>query len=173
MPRQSTSQTNHHILKTQLNNISIGFSNHQQLLSSSIFYSLVKASITNSLPRFNLIGFQSYKNMHTFQTEGRTSESRYGLLDQSTTSTSASYNLMNSNTISNLPEQGNCNQYNSNYCAPYPTITKRVIRFKRVYSTRTRGRSGPLQSLSRKLDRFKIRTVVVEVASNPESAQKK
>lgn len=110
--------------------------------------------------------------MQTFQSEGRTSESRYGLHDQPTASTSTSYNLMNSNTISNLPEQGNCDQYNSNYCAPYPTTTKRVIRFKRIYSTRTRGRSGPLQSLAHKLDRFKVRTVVVEVTSNSECEHK-
>ncbi|RHN48633.1 hypothetical protein MtrunA17_Chr7g0265861 [Medicago truncatula] len=115
--------------------------------------------------------------MQTFQSDGRTSKSHIGLLDQpatsTSTSTSTSYNLMNSNTIFNLSEQGTCDQYNSNNCAPYSTTTKRVIRFKRVYSTRTRGHSGPLQSLARKLGRFKVRTVVVEVASNPDSEQNK
>jgi len=111
--------------------------------------------------------------METFQSDGRTLESHFGLLDQSTTSTSASYNLMNSNTIFNLPEQVTCDQYNSNNCAPYSTTKKHVIKFKRVYSTRTRGRSGLLQSLARKLDRFKVRIVVVEVASNSESEQRK
>jgi len=111
--------------------------------------------------------------MQTFQSDGRTSKSHTGLLDQpaTSTSTSTSYNLMNSNTIFNLPEQGTCDKYNSNNYAPYPTTTKRVIKFKRVYSTRTRGRSGPLQSLAHKLGRFKVRTVVVEVASNPENEQ--
>jgi hypothetical protein len=105
--------------------------------------------------------------MQTFLSDGRTLESYFGLLDQPAASTSISYNLMNSNNISNLPEQVNCDQYYLNNCAPYPTTMKRVIKFKRVYSTRTRGPSGPLQSLVRKLDRFKVRIIVVEVASNP------
>ncbi|RHN48634.1 hypothetical protein MtrunA17_Chr7g0265871 [Medicago truncatula] len=107
--------------------------------------------------------------MQTFQSHSRTSESHFGLHDQPTTS----YNLMNTDAISNLPEQGTWDQYNSDNCAPYPTTSKRLIKFKRVYSTRTRGRSSPLHSLARKLDRFKVRTVVVEVASNPESEQNK
>lgn len=107
--------------------------------------------------------------MQTFQSDGRTSESNFGLLQQPTPSTSTSYNLINSN---NIPEKGLSDQYD---CAAYTTTTttkKRVIRFKRVYSTRTRGHSGPLQSLARKICRFKVRTVVVEeVTSNQECKQ--
>jgi hypothetical protein len=96
------------------------------------------------------------------QNDSKDSESNFGLLDQPTPS--KSYNLMNSNTIHNSPEHGTYDQYK---CATYyPTTKKRVIRIKRVYSTRTRGRSGPLQSLARKLGRFKVRTVVVEVTPN-------
>jgi hypothetical protein len=94
------------------------------------------------------------------QNDSRDSESNFGFLDQPTTS----YNLMNFNTIHNSPEQGTYDQYK---CVPYYTTKmKRVIRIKRVYSTRTRGRSSPLQSLARKLGRFKVRTVVVEVTPN-------
>ncbi|KAK2364330.1 hypothetical protein QL285_089211 [Trifolium repens] len=98
------------------------------------------------------------------QNDSKDSESNFGLLDQPTPSTLTSYNLMNSNTIHNSSEQDTYDQYK---CATYyPTTKKRVIRIKRVYSTRTRGRSGPLQSLARKLGRFKVRTVVVEVTPN-------
>ncbi|CAJ2632403.1 unnamed protein product [Trifolium pratense] len=98
------------------------------------------------------------------QDDRRASESNFGLLDQPTASTSTSYNSMNSNSISTSLEKDMYNQYN---CAPcYPTTKKRVIGIKRVYSTRTHGRSGPLRSLARKLGRFKVRTVVVEVTPN-------
>lgn len=110
--------------------------------------------------------------MQTLQSDGRTSESDFGLLQQPTPSTSTSYILMNPSTIPNFPEQGT---NNSNDCAAYQTTTKkkRVIRFKRVYSTRTRGHSGPLHSLARKICRFKVRTVVVEeVTSNQEGKEK-
>ncbi|GAU16036.1 hypothetical protein TSUD_339070 [Trifolium subterraneum] len=99
------------------------------------------------------------------QNDSKDSESNFGLLDdQPTASTSTSFNLMNSNTIHNSPKQGTYDQYK--FAPYYPTTKKRVIRIKRVYSTRTRGRSGPLQSLARKLGRFKVRTVVVEVTQN-------
>ncbi|KAG4948011.1 hypothetical protein JHK84_041458 [Glycine max] len=66
------------------------------------------------------------------------------------------------------------NQYNSSHnCTPYPTTKKRLILSKRVYSTRTRGRSGPLQSLALKLGRFKVRAVIVDDIASEESNRKR
>ncbi|CAJ1887210.1 unnamed protein product [Sphenostylis stenocarpa] len=89
---------------------------------------------------------------------------------------SASTNWYNfSSNIPNLPEQRKSSHYNSSHnSTPYATTKKRVFLTKRVYySTRTRGRSGVLQSLSRKLGRFKIRTVIVpKIASEGNNANK-
>lgn len=105
----------------------------------------------------------------TLQNDGKATESYLGFPDQPAASTSISYDFSSS-----LPEHSTCNQYHSHYdynSAPYPTTKKRVIRVKRAYSIRTRGRSGPLQSLARKLGRFKVRTVVVEEIATEECQQ--
>ena len=57
--------------------------------------------------------------------------------------------------------------------ARYLSIKRKGFRLKKVYSTRARGRSGPIQSLARKLGRFKVRAVVAVATANGESDQKR
>ncbi|KAK7284903.1 hypothetical protein RJT34_19657 [Clitoria ternatea] len=100
--------------------------------------------------------------MQTLQNDSRNSAA----------STSACNNYYGSG-IPYLAEQSKSSENNIDNCKPYGTTKKRVIIVKRVYSTRTRGHSGGLRSLARKLGRFKVRTVVVEETATQECQQNK
>lgn len=107
------------------------------------------------------------------QNNDRASESHAAHTGEYAASTSTNWYNFSSN-IPYLLIQSKGNQYNSSHnCTPYPTTKKRLILSKRVYSTRTRGRSGPLQSLARKLGRFKVRAVIVDDIAREESNRKR
>ncbi|KAK7378761.1 hypothetical protein VNO80_04208 [Phaseolus coccineus] len=109
--------------------------------------------------------------MQTLQREGIASESHVAYPGAPAESTSTNwYNF--SSITPNLPGLRKGSHYNSSHCTPYATSKKRVFLTKRAYSTRTRGRSGVLQSLSRKLGRFKIRTVTVQEIATEQSNPK-
>lgn len=111
--------------------------------------------------------------MQTLQNNDRAFESHVAHPGEYAASTSTNgYNF--SSNIPYLFKQSKGNLYNSSHnCTPYPTTKKRLILSKRVYSTRTRGRSGPLQSLARKLGRFKVRAVIVDDIASEESNRKR
>lgn len=109
--------------------------------------------------------------MQTMQSDGRVGiESPMRLPHQPAASTSTSTSYSVSSNVPYLPEQSGASQFNCDYCEPYPTSSKkRVLRLKRIYSTRTRGRSSPILSLARKLGRFRVRTVIVQETASDDA----
>ncbi|KAL2345188.1 hypothetical protein Fmac_006473 [Flemingia macrophylla] len=106
--------------------------------------------------------------MKTSQSDSRVYEPQVAYPCEPTASTSTTcWNNFDSN-IPNLPEQTKGNRCNSSRTAK----KKRLIIVKRVYSTRTRGRSGALHSLAHKLGRFKVRTVIVQDIATEETNPK-
>ncbi|KAF7838131.1 hypothetical protein G2W53_006613 [Senna tora] len=81
----------------------------------------------------------------------------------STTTCSTSYDAAGTSIPYFLPQERN---HNNNVLVSYPSMKKGKstfrIQFKKLYSNRVRGRSGPLRSLARKLGRFKVRIILVQ-----------
>ncbi|KAI4300429.1 hypothetical protein L6164_033811 [Bauhinia variegata] len=87
---------------------------------------------------------------------------------ESSMATSISYSNYNSNT--RVPYSAE--QFVNYVYVGYPSTKKhRGFRLKKIYSTRARGRSSPLQSLARKICRFKVRTILLGDPTGTEQTQ--